>query len=52
MARKKRLPQRAFDEPVREEPDEALIRAFEAEMAKAGAIVHTSTVRVRRRFPA
>lgn len=25
---------------VREEPDEALIRAFEAEMAKAGAVVH------------
>ncbi len=27
-------------EPAPEEPDEALIRAFEAEMAKAGAVVH------------
>lgn len=33
-------PAESLDEPVREEPDEALIRAFEAEMAKAGAIVH------------
>lgn len=30
----------AENQPVREEPDEALIRAFEAEMAKAGAVVH------------
>ncbi len=30
----------AESQPVREEPDEALIRAFEAEMAKAGAVVH------------
>lgn len=28
------------EEPAREEPDDVLIRAFEAEMAKAGAIVH------------
>lgn len=33
-------PAEILGEPVREEPDEALIRAFEAEMAKAGAIVH------------
>lgn len=33
-------PAESLDEPVREEPDEALIRAFEAEMAKAGAVVH------------
>ena len=45
MARKKRLPPRAFGEPVREEPDEALIRAFEAEMAKAGAVVHEYDVK-------
>lgn len=30
----------AESQTVREEPDEALIRAFEAEMAKAGAVVH------------
>lgn len=28
------------EEPARDEPEEALIRAFEAEMAKAGAVVH------------
>lgn len=33
-------PAESLGEPVREEPDEALIRAFEAEMAKAGAVVH------------
>lgn len=33
-------PAEILGEPVREEPDEALIRAFEAEMAKAGAVVH------------
>ena len=33
-------PAESLGEPVREEPDEALIRAFEAEMAKAGAAVH------------
>lgn len=33
-------PAESLGEPVREEPGEALIRAFEAEMAKAGAIVH------------
>lgn len=33
-------PAESLDESVREEPDEALIRAFEAEMAKAGAVVH------------
>lgn len=37
MAREKSS---AESQPVREEPDEALIRAFEAEMAKAGAVVH------------
>ena len=33
-------PAEILGEPVREEPDEALIRAFEAEMTKAGAVVH------------
>ncbi|WP_302465272.1 hypothetical protein [Bilophila wadsworthia] len=33
-------PAESLGEPVREDPDEALIRAFEAEMAKAGAVVH------------
>lgn len=33
-------PAESLGEPVREEPDAALIRAFEAEMAKAGAVVH------------
>lgn len=37
-------PAESLGEPVREEPDEALIRAFEAEMAKAGAVVHEYSV--------
>ena len=38
-------PAESLGEPVREEPDEALIRAFEAEMAKAGAVVHEYDVK-------
>ena len=38
-------PAESLGEPVREEPDEASIRAFEAEMAKAGAVVHEYDVK-------